>query len=332
MKEKALAILEYFKLESSSLSFIAKPSWGKTHLIKELIRCNEKIVYISPLRALAEEFYEEIKKDEISVCMNKKDVHDIMIFTPESFLYKFHKDYIFRNHLLVIDEVHLFFLWGISFREKLLDFLELSLPMFNKALTLSATLDKDSLDFIYKNLSLEFKNNYILNLGNFNLASMPDHFFNLKFFASSFNTRLFKYLILAEKKTSLVFIPFRKDLNPWLKWGRSKKLKTLYCLGGDVTRFRESLKKCPSPDLIIATTVLSHGVNLPEINSVFFTYKEKSKALYVQMISRAGRRGASYKVYSFSSHFRFKSRASMLNSIIYFIKMVMSGIFRNYFK
>jgi superfamily II DNA or RNA helicase len=60
----------------------------------------------------------------------------------------------------------------------------------------------------------------------------------------------------------------------------------------------ERLKSQPNPDFIISTTVLSHGVNLPKIEKLFFTYKVENPDLWIQMVARGGRKGEEFQVFA----------------------------------
>ena len=48
---------------------MAPPGWGKTSLILDLYKSgNKKVIFVSPLRALANEFYERLKRDRFEGC------------------------------------------------------------------------------------------------------------------------------------------------------------------------------------------------------------------------------------------------------------------------
>jgi superfamily II DNA or RNA helicase len=49
--------------------------------------------------------------------------------------------------------------------------------------------------------------------------------------------------------------------------------------------------------LIFSTTVLSHGVNLPPVRWIVFSYEEKNEAIFLQMRGRGGRRGQDFGVF-----------------------------------
>jgi superfamily II DNA or RNA helicase len=60
----------------------------------------------------------------------------------------------------------------------------------------------------------------------------------------------------------------------------------------------ERLKAHPHPDYIISTTVLSHGVNLPDISKIYFLYVVENLDFWIQMTARGGRRGERYQVFA----------------------------------
>jgi type I site-specific restriction endonuclease len=68
------------------------------------------------------------------------------------------------------------------------------------------------------------------------------------------------------------------------------------CIGGEAKFMANKLKLMPAPDFIISTTVLSHGVNLPQIAKVYFLYKVNNLDFWLQMVARGGRRGERFEV------------------------------------
>ena len=51
-------------------------------------------------------------------------------------------------------------------------------------------------------------------------------------------------------------------------------------------------------DLIVATTAISHGVNLPEIHRIYFAYPFKNRDFWIQMVGRGGRKGECFQVHT----------------------------------
>ena len=47
--------------DNSMTLLIAPPAWGKTLMLISLLKTGRKIIFLSPLRALAEELYEKTK-------------------------------------------------------------------------------------------------------------------------------------------------------------------------------------------------------------------------------------------------------------------------------
>ena len=72
-------------------------------------------------------------------------------------------------------------------------------------------------------------------------------------------------------------------------------------------------------DFIIATSVVSHGVNLPSIGRVIFLYRVQNTAHYIQMLGRGGRRGESvqYHVLNFNYFSKSKLMQAFINAKLY---------------
>jgi len=97
---------------------------------------------------------------------------------------------------------------------------------------------------------------------------------------------------------TLIFCAYRSEV---IKW--EKKLKHLghtvwTCVGGEASLFSLKVQSEKPPNYIIATTVLSHGVNLPQISRIFFLYQVKNLDFSIQMVARGGRRGEKFEVFS----------------------------------
>jgi superfamily II DNA helicase RecQ len=303
------ALSQIFAIPGTSILFLAPPAWGKTQILWKLLASKKKIFFISPLRALAAEFYEKALADGIKSFYREargefacqEDI-DLSIYTPELYL----KDHFegkfskidFCNKLLVIDEIHLFFLWGHSFRPHLLDFLELALGDFQNTFALSATMSPCNKKEYQKIWEHCFEENFLLNLGNFKFKNIPTGHFCTYFFSKKMQDLIMKNFLLSSKKARvLVFVKYREEAKQLNLWCQSRGVLSLYCIGGEVQEFREKLSRS-IPQVIISTSALGHGVNLPDINDVFFNYNEPNTALRIQMMTRGGRRGQVYYVFT----------------------------------
>ncbi len=285
------SISNLLSIDDISVLFLAPPGWGKTRMILKLMDEFEgKIYFISPLRALAEEFKKNFDKKQLF--QQKKRNYKIYVNTAEGFLFDKNKLEISNQDLLVIDEVHLFYIWE-SFREKLLCFREEFLPSFSKALCLSATMPKDLKKLYTSEFSMNFNDNIEINLGNLSLKNLPVAHYKLYQ-----NENLLKLIILSrlENGRVILFVKYRSQVKEYLQWAEKLNIKSFGCVGGEAFEF----SKLPlgQARFFVSTTVLSHGVNLPEINTVMINYKLEDEVFFLQMISRAGRRGEKFQVYS----------------------------------
>src|SRR5690606_2006907 len=120
-----------------------------------------------------------------------------------------------------------------------------------------------------------------------------------------------KELSLGVENTILLFCKYRSEVEEYTK-KYSQKYSLLSCVGGETKDFSLSLANSEAaPKLIIATTCLSHGVNLPLIARIYFTYLVEDLDFYTQMVGRGGRKGEVFEVhclekeaFSFRSFFR----------------------------
>lgn len=267
------------------LILTSPPASGKTYWIQSFQeQWAERLLVISPLRALANE------------CIEKNgSTTDFM--TPEEWMVK--KT---RREVVIIDEFHLFFYWGDTFRPVMWEaFFEISLHA-DLVILLTATLSPDMCDEL-KNFSLHFDEVNWLDRGNQ----------RLKFFPSRYVKALSKEWILEEircskKKESvkLIFCEYRNEVFQLEKELCSLGYQCISCVGGEASEMAKKLKDNPSPDFIISTTVLSHGVNLPDIQKIFFTYPLKNMDFWIQMVARGGRRGEKYEVYALERPYNLK--------------------------
>jgi superfamily II DNA helicase RecQ len=257
------------------------PASGKTYwinLFKESLG-NQKLLVISPLRALAEE------------CKMKWG-DKITVMTPEEWLIKK-----IPYDVIVFDEFHLFFYWGDSFRPMMWEaFFELT--QFSKlTILLTATV------------SVEMKREVQLFACHFDSITWVDHgnqilrYKPTKYIKAPSSLWLIKQ-IESEKKNSgvkLIFCKYREEVFKLEKKLKHMGHQCLSCVGGESKEMAKKLLIVPDPDFIICTTVLSHGVNLPKIKRIYFLYKIQQLDFWIQMVARGGRSGEEFEVFSLES-------------------------------
>jgi ATP-dependent DNA helicase RecQ len=315
---------------NSNVLLIAPTGWGKTTLLIDLVSKSPcRWVYLAPLRALANEFYIRCSK-RIKGVVLIKHFHEIneliengidfklLIITPELLTPKVYK--IFENNTnIVFDEIHLFYYWGDSFREKLIDCYEEILSLNIPVLSLTATMSESLLDRWKEDSKRNHDNSFVINLDNHTLKKDPK---TILYIPRSFKNDIYKeFLFKKSKYSKLIFCGYRAEVDS-LKVSLIKMgFSVVSCIGGETELFQMELSKNNQPDFIIATTAISHGVNLPKISMILFRYQVQNYDFWIQMIGRAGRRGEEFCVYSMDK-FRLSKKDQFL-SILYllFIKL-----------
>lgn len=265
------------------LLLTSPPASGKTYWIKSFkeTQKSKRILVVSPLRALANECKENWET-EISVMtpeewMKKKESFDIVIF----------------------DEFHLNFYWGDSFRPLMWEMFYEVVENPELVVLLTATLTSEMRAEI-EHFSTHFDRMLWADQGNQQLKNLPQIYLR----APSKNWLI--DVIFNEPKTNsvrLIFCEFKDEVRSLAKMLNEKGYSTISCIGGESDQMASRLKDCPRPDFIISTTVLSHGVNLPSIQKIYFLYPTKNIDFWIQMVARGGRRGESYEVYSLEKPF-----------------------------
>ncbi len=257
------------------LLLTSPPASGKTFWIRSFAEASEKeILVISPLRALA---------DECRIHWKEK----IQVMTPEEWMLKK-----IIPDVVIFDEFHLLYYWGDSFRPVLWDvFLTLSLEA-KLVIGLTATLSENMREEVGL-LSDGFEEILWKDFGNQELKNKPEIYLRL-------NQNLIQdFLIhLPVKGTTLVFCEFREEVLEWEKKLGKRGHTVWTCRGGEAGAFGERVRRENPPDFIICTTVLSHGVNLPEIERVFLMYPVENKDFWIQMVARGGRKGEAFRVFA----------------------------------
>lgn len=290
---------------------------GKTKLVVEFFKEYQyKMVFVSPLRALANEVYEKLASSEKNIFLaggkaplaecfvdflqvRKGFLIATMELLSEEFLEACSDQH--DKIIFVLDEFHLFYYWGESFRpilhDRFLAILETQAPV----LGITATMNLDLLTKLEKDLNYHNDAWFHLDYGNHQLHQMPHKmycFHGLK--PEIFNRAMWRELRQKEKKdVYLIFCSYRSEVDELVARSQRMGLRSIGCVGGEVPIFLDELKNCNEEiDCIFSTTTLSHGVNLPEIKKVFINYEVKNYDFWLQMIGRGGRRGGNYEVYT----------------------------------
>ncbi len=301
---------------------VAPPAWGKSSLLQEIVLDSNSLwIFLSPLRVLADQLYERFlgqfplflisngaeREKKISRFCAQKEA--LMLITPElcSDLLFEHLERSGKEVVWVLDEFHLFFYWGESFRWKMW---ELFLQVANRGdgmLALSATISKEYLE----RMQLEFRNTFtaifMIDLGNQQFGNYPSKIYYFSMFLKNLFFRRFEYDLyrrLRGQEPFLLFCKYRSQVDHMVEKYRAQGFRVLGCKGGEGREFILSLRDATDLDCIFATSVLGHGVNLPRISRVYLGYRVGNLDFWLQMATRGGREGDSYQVYTFDSYFQ----------------------------
>ena len=287
---------------------IAPPGWGKTYKLLNWIKTSPSpCVFVFPLRALCEEVYQSALERRISCfCLRSwkdREVYQkmnskLLIATPELL-----QGISIADRIVLVDEFHLFFYWGESFRESMYEFMEEHLDQAKEVIFLSATISTDIKEKINNLFSTNYSELRIWDFGNQKLKNMPKAV--LPYFSKS---DLMKAVYYNKRRgTGLIFCQYRKEVNDLADELRGRGFSVISCVGGEAYEFSLKLFERNNWDFIVATTVVSHGVNLPVISEIFFTYKIKNLDFYLQMVGRAGRDGSDFRIHTLCLKY-FKSK------------------------
>lgn len=299
---------------------IAPTGWGKTTLIFDIMKSSrKKIVFYSPLKALSEEFHLRCAQEGLRSWLPKsrqeleKDFDhfdfEILILTYEKITANILGKLIDSDYLHILDEIHLNEIWGQSFRPILKEFVEIYLHYKLNCLFLSATVSNEHISELKKiNSDL-----LILKIDNYRLKKSPQRVYKV--------LKKYQAVCLIPKihqKRTLIFCKYRHEVKSLGDYYRSLGYQVLTCISGEVEKFRRDLLEVDS-DMIIATSCLSHGVNLPKLDNVFILYPVKNKEMWVQMIGRAGRRGEEFNVYQMDN-FSYDNFTPIKGVVHWFLK------------
>lgn len=292
----------------NSIWLVSPPASGKTTLLLDLFAQlpGEQWIFLSPLRALAEEFYLRAK-NIIPTQMYQKNRNEIVlqrglvIITPEQV-----DDRLLRqldNSFLITDEIHLWLHWGDSFRPQMWEgyfgLIEKSFVVFH----LTATVN-DGLKKWIRQINFNFEKTYLFNYGNNQIKYSPNKIIFYPSILISPSETIKRKLLASHEGVYLIFCAYREEVYQWQNWCRENNIFSLSCVGGGAKAFQQELSLISKPpEVIISTTVLSHGVNLPKITGVYFTYKVSDQDFWLQMVTRGGRAGQNYEILTFDGQY-----------------------------
>lgn len=262
-------------MDSTLLILTSPPASGKTYWIQNFfLEIQKPILVISPLRALANE------------CKEKWGTQ-VQVMTPEEWLYK--KSF---YEIVIFDEFHLLFYWGDSFRNMMWEaFYELS---YNSSLIIGLTATYSlEMQGETKKFASHFDKIFWINHGNQCLKFAPERY--IKVYSKKLMLKLCERQCRGVK---LIFCAYRNEVDEVSRYLSKRGYKVWSCVGGEASKMNSYLKTGKAPDFIVSTTVLSHGVNLPEINEIYFLYQVKNLDFWIQMVARGGRRGQKYSVFA----------------------------------
>lgn len=331
----------------SFILFIAPPAWGKTSLILELYqKCDKSVVFLSPLRALAEEVFQRIKREkgammakdlaskytqELLQKKNGEQKKFFMVATVETFPFDLIDSLSPQQTVFIIDEFHLFYLWGETFRP-LLKQMQYAIGAAGfPTLALSASFEKTLAKHWYLEYYQNYSNLYLVNYGNLNFKTLPQR----KVAYVLFGKKLLEYqltkdiLSLNKHERIMLFCNYRNEVDKWYEFCTRHKIKALACVGGEVPRFLEAMSALADSQVIIATSVLSHGVNLPSFQKVYLNTCVENESFWLQMASRAGRKGENFEVHSLNTY-HMDGRQKLRNLLYNFKLLANYFLIRNF--
>jgi superfamily II DNA helicase RecQ len=295
---------------------------GKTRTFMEFYHQNyNRVIFVSPLRALAAEVYEKFKDEKNIFWTGEKGLSSkeevwlnfirkkkaLMVTTVEllddDFLNLIADDE--EPILFVFDEFHLFYEWGERFRPILHDKFLGVLNSEHPVLALSATINESILEKIQNDLKYYQDYFVYLNFGNQELFRKPN---SVNVFKGHEKSVMNRVLLneLKQKNNSdvfLLFCSYREEVDDFVQRLKQRGYRVIGCVGGEVDKFQNGLKESEGEvDCIVSTIALSHGVNLPEISKVFINYEVKNYDFWLQMVGRGGRSGRVYDVYTYDTY------------------------------
>lgn len=322
--------LEILLEHNYAILFIAPPGWGKTRMLIEMIsNSNRSWIFISPLRALANEFYQSVKqtihktylvetKREFLQLEVKDFDFKLLIVTPEVFIL----DKIGRDVIFVWDEFHLNYYWGDTFRDCLSELYFNIATEMRPILKLTATMSEENLKRWQNECELNYEYFICINIANQCLKNRPQSYF---YYPKNLRKLLFKNLetdlLIHDKGVTLLFCQYRQQVDRMVSYFQKNGIKVLSCKGGETKDFGKRLMEMPDVALVVATTAISHGVNLPPVHRVYFSYEIKNRDFWIQMVGRGGRRGEQFYVHTMDFEVECGRRfQSIVKTLLYFVR------------
>ncbi len=260
---------------STLLLLSAPPASGKTYWIEHFHDAiGEELLLVTPLRALADE------------CRRKWGTA-IRVVTPEEYLVRPS-----RAAVVIFDEFHLYLYWGDTFRERMWEAFYGACEAAGLCVLLTATVSPELVDLV-RSFAAHFDQLLWIDRGNRRLKFPP------RTYIKAPSRKWVIADILRQEKGAgvrIVFCRYREEVLELARQLSRAGFSCLTCLGGEAGALGGKLRLTPAPDYIVCTTVLSHGVNLPEIYRVYLLYPTGNCDFWIQMIARGGRRGGDYTV------------------------------------
>lgn len=256
------------------------------------------LVFISPLRAIAEEVYQRAQDHGLKVQWkgNKAPPANEKTFVVTTFeslnLAQFHPE----QFLFVIDEFHLIYYWGRDFRPKLFETYYDLATMGASVVGLTATLGDEIRAQVFSDAINAFDESYFLDLGGGTLLFQPKFQFHFSLIKGSSQLHLLALALSIKCLPTVVFCSQRRNVSDIVSFFKRRGFSVVGCVGGEVEKFRAELAAKGQPQIIVATSVLGHGVNLKGIRLVCFLDRVSNPDFYLQMMARGGRDGRGFAV------------------------------------
>ena len=211
--------------------FIAPPAWGKTYrLIKLKAELSKKLfVFVSPLRALCDEFAMKIQNKEYRLWIRKitdwdslNSKHDWVITTIDMMSGNRILELEKLDAIFILDEFHLYYHWE-DFREIMHDrYIDIMLTK-SSILFLSATMSEKNILRWQKEMMLGDQSYIGINQGNHQLLYPPKQYLNYTKYGRKYLRR--RLLIESPRKGEciLIFCQYRQEVDYWVNFFKQKE-------------------------------------------------------------------------------------------------------------
>lgn len=314
----------------SSVLITAPPGFGKTYrTLKAINRSEDEYVFVFPLRALCDEVY--IKSLEFGISTlnlrSSRDIEQISLQRPKLIVCTCELGHLIGEkelyrRIVILDEFHLFYYWGESFKQIMLELFFKVGADGGRMIMLSATISESIKEKLLMDLNYNYEQIFYLNFGNQKLKNHPHRIY---FYPQFFKAWMHDDLMTNSKGVKLVFCQYRKEVGVMAKALTHRGFNVLSCVGGEAKEFCEKLNENPDLDYIVATSVVSHGVNLPNIQSIYFLYKVNNLDFYLQMIGRGGREGQCFECHVMNTDY-FKTIEMVRGVLFIFFKRLINKV------